>query len=859
MPPAGSDGATSLKPAPASTQSLFRGTVGTSPAYRPALAGRQMTRPLPPAHLDGRVAVDGKFFAVKGRRFPLHAVSYGTFAPRDRDGALFPDKPTLDHDMAAIAGAGFTAVRTYTSPPDDLLTTAKANQLRVLAGVFYPDWRYLLGSSRRQQRGMLRAAQTEVREQAKRLAGRDEVLAMVIGNEVPADAVRWFGGKRIASALSGLVDTVHDIDPEMLVTYANYPTSEYLDVAGVDFVTFNIFLERQDDLRRYLTRLHHLAGDRPLMIGEIGLHTAGDIPSDEHQADVVDWQLSTALERGVGGTCLFSWTDDWWVGGAPVEGWHFGLTRHDRTPRPVLATVEEWNKRTVADLDYPWPKITVAICAYNSADTLDECLRETTRLDYPDLEILVVDDGSTDATAGIAYRHPKVKLVSIEHAGLSVARNACLEAATGDLVAYLDSDAYPTPEWPYYLALGMDAPRVGGVGGPNVPPRDDPAGAHRVAASPGGPVHVLVADDRAEHVPGCNMAFWRNVLEEVGGFDPVYTAAGDDVDVCWKVLDRGWEIGFHPAALVWHHRRPTVKAYLRQQRGYGKAEALVAARHPDRFTGLGTARWRGRIYTSVAQTIRQQRIYRGAFAGAAFQSVYRSGGHLLDLIHQVGVPAALAAGVSSLALGTTVWTPALLVTLAMVGFLIGLGAYDGATATIPRVVGGGKLRFRACVGLLHMLQPLARWWGRWRHRTAAYQNLPSALSVQVGKMRRGIISIPSELARPALVSGIVDRLRRSGVMVLPVTGWEDHDGQVVGSFLVRGQLLSSAHVAGVTQVRLRRKVRWTVAAGLAAAGLLAVALSPLLAVPLLAAGLGDTAVGMYRTGPRIRRVLGAKR
>jgi GT2 family glycosyltransferase len=74
---------------------------------------------------------------------------------------------------------------------------------------------------------------------------------------------------------------------------------------------------------------------------------------------------------------------------------------------------------------------------------------------------------------------------------------------------------------------------------------------------------VLLTDDRAEHLPGCNMAFWKDVLEAVGGFDPVYTSAGDDVDLCWKVLDGQWVIGFHPAALVWHHRRAGLRTYLR--------------------------------------------------------------------------------------------------------------------------------------------------------------------------------------------------------------------------------------------------------------------------------------------------------
>ena len=55
---------------------------------------------------------------------------------------------------------------------------------------------------------------------------------------------------------------------------------------------------------------------------------------------------------------------------------------------------------------------------------------------------------------------------------------------------------------------------------------------------------MLLDDERAEHVPGCNMAFWRERLLEIGGFDPIYRVAGDDVDVCWKLLDRGYDIRF---------------------------------------------------------------------------------------------------------------------------------------------------------------------------------------------------------------------------------------------------------------------------------------------------------------------------
>src|SRR5690349_1300645 len=87
-----------------------------------------------------RVTVDGKQFALQGRRFPFRGVTYGTFQPRSSDGAQFPERDRMKQDFEAISTAGFTVVRTYTMPTDDLLDLAADWDLRVMAGIFYPDW-----------------------------------------------------------------------------------------------------------------------------------------------------------------------------------------------------------------------------------------------------------------------------------------------------------------------------------------------------------------------------------------------------------------------------------------------------------------------------------------------------------------------------------------------------------------------------------------------------------------------------------------------------------------------------------------------------------------------------------------------
>ncbi len=467
----------------------------------------------------------------------------------------------------------------------------------------------------------------------------------------------------------------------------------------------------------------------------------------------------------------------------------------------------------------------------------------------------MVDDGSTDATAEIARSHERARLLTIPHGGLSIARNVGYEAATGDVVAYLDSDAYPDIEWPYFLALGFDGETVGGVGGPNVPPTADPPGAHQVARAPGGPLHVLLSDDRAEHIPGCNMAFWKETIAEVGGFDPVYTSAGDDVDFCWRLLDRDWEIGFHPAALVWHHRRPGLRPYLRQQRGYGRSESLVEARHPDRFTAVGSARWKGRIYDSFPAPLRRQRVYRGLYGTASFQSVYRGGGYRLDLAHQVGVPIATAALITAPLGLLRGWL--VLPAIVALAFLVVLSVIDMVRSRPPRGFRDSTLRFRAGVTAMFVLQPIVRTWGRFRHRELARRDLPPASTIAgpVTVLPHGVLLVPEAGPRSELTGTIVTGLRRAHLRVLPPTGWEDYDARIVGSLLLSGDLLTSAHPIGSMQIRVRRRLRWWSVAFVGACAALVAAESVWLIPAVLALGGVNLAIGYRRTGSSVRRVV----
>src|SRR5437763_6123319 len=130
-----------------------------------------------------RVRTDGKQFALGRERFHFRGVTYGTFGRRE-DGALFPEREHVKRDFSAIREAGFTVVRTYTAPPDDVVELAADWDLKIYAGVFWPDWRYLTGFSQREHRRLVRRAENEVRAVARRLAGAEGILGLSVRDEV---------------------------------------------------------------------------------------------------------------------------------------------------------------------------------------------------------------------------------------------------------------------------------------------------------------------------------------------------------------------------------------------------------------------------------------------------------------------------------------------------------------------------------------------------------------------------------------------------------------------------------------------------------------------------------------------------
>ncbi|MGC1677138.1 MAG: glycosyltransferase [Candidatus Binataceae bacterium] len=683
------------------------------------------------------------------------------------------------------------------------------------------------------------AALSRVAHTAAILRGHRALCAYIVDCPISQDELRAEGFMKVRGRMRELLRAIKRRDAQVMVALKHRPATRALTLLEEDFLYAELPALEAEELRDFVTSLHNIAEARPVVV-EFREASPGQ-----------DDAVATAFGAGAAG-----------VVAPPVPA----PSSHDWLGIRMLRAAELMPFVTLNGSCPPsaphTPMVSVVVCAFNAERTMRRCLESLTRLAYPNYEVVIVDDGSSDRTAQISKDFPQFRLIRQPNKGLGIARNLGAHAARGEIVAYTDSDCVADPHWLSLMVRTMHEGGFDGCGGPNYAPHEDGRVEACVAASPGAPCHVLVGDNTAEHLAGCNMIFTRAALDRVGGFDPRFTTAGDDVDICWRMLDRGLRLGYSPAAFVWHFRRNTVSAYYRQQRGYGRAEAMLYQCYPERFNALGQIKWSGTIpgFIRTLPGGDQPRVFWGA-RRTGHQTIFDPAVKTLAFMPQtlewtVLWAIALAA---SILLGVTAWPALAMLALGPVWAL-----YYAWHAPLEKT--HRSFSSRMLIAILAYTGPMRRTLTRYRTRLkmlgrrtsdTAPRQLP-----QVNLSRRELrLAYWNEqfVTRDALLDRMMKLFARDGHPALVDRGWNDYDLELRPDPWTRVELKTADeehegaklknHV--VARVRLSRKSRVGLAAGLIGAGAAAFAVLPGFSLAILAltmAGGACAALALARAG-----------
>ena len=342
-----------------------------------------------------RPRVSGKFLYVGNEKLWIRGVTYGAFRP-DVHGNEYHNLDVIERDFAQMAASGLNTVRIPHTMPPVRCSTRRSDTVSALWLACLRNSMSATSSTRKAPQTSRQLVRTKVQAccwppGAPLLCARqrDPSRPGALARPSPRGAVhraivsshqsRGSGGSRHLRELS------HD-----RVSTAALPGSCLLSTS---------IWRRRSVYAAYLARLQNIAGDRPLLMSEIGLDSLRH--GAETQARVLDWQIRTAFAAGCAGAlCLPGQTSGTGVV-LTVNDWAFGLTDQKRRPKPALAAV----RKAFAQVPFPpglrWPRISVVVCTYNGSRTIRDCLKGLLRLEYPNFEVIVVNDGSTDETADI--------------------------------------------------------------------------------------------------------------------------------------------------------------------------------------------------------------------------------------------------------------------------------------------------------------------------------------------------------------------------------------------------------------------------------------------------------------------------
>lgn len=236
---------------------------------------------------------------------------------------------------------------------------------------------------------------------------------------------------------------------------------------------------------------------------------------------------------------------------------------------------------------------TVVVVARNAEHIIGICMGSLKRQSQAPSEVILVDDGSTDATVEIAKgAYPGLRVIPSPTRSISKNRNVGWRSADTEFVAFLDADCEAPPTWLENLLAAATRLDVAAVGGGNEPPKGQSphydALAIMLASHLGSrgslQGRIPTTQTAVRHIPTLNVLYKKAALEIAGGFDPRFARMGEDEDLSRRLRDMGCSLVATPDAVVVHHQRADLRSWAKNMYAYGKGRTWLIRRHPNAWS-----------------------------------------------------------------------------------------------------------------------------------------------------------------------------------------------------------------------------------------------------------------------------------
>ena len=225
----------------------------------------------------------------------------------------------------------------------------------------------------------------------------------------------------------------------------------------------------------------------------------------------------------------------------------------------------------------------IIIPTFNGAARIGYCLEALTKqAEGTDIEILVIDDGSTDDTAKVAGRYPSVRVITQKNAGPAAARNRGAREAQGRVLLFTDDDCIPLPNWINAMLDCFQDPEIVGAKGV-YRTRQKSLAARFVQIEYEDKYRLMANLSSIDFVDTYSAGFIRDRFLEMNGYDTSFpVACAEDIELSYRMSARGWKMKFVPAAVVYHTHPATFSSYLKKKYKFAFWRVLAVRKNPSK-------------------------------------------------------------------------------------------------------------------------------------------------------------------------------------------------------------------------------------------------------------------------------------